>query len=139
MIIVIDNLYQSKQQATSKNNKRPQRTTSDLKANNKRPTSDQKMTKTNMSKYEIYKIIYNDRNVYIEWLDEIKKNGVDNKKRVRNPLREGSLIYTDKNGLYSTLWDLCVVILQGNYNFNGIPQPIKRVYQKQQKFYNKPQ
>ena len=121
------------------NNKRPQRTTSDLKANNKRPTSDQKMTKTNMSKYEIYKIIYNDRNVYIEWLDEIKKNGVDNKKRVRNPLREGSLIYTDKNGLYSTLWDLCVVILQGNYNFNGIPQPIKRVYQKQQKFYNKPQ
>ena len=137
--MVIDNLYQSKQQATSKNNKRPQRTTSDLKANNKRPTSDQKMTKTNMSKYEIYKIIYNDRNVYIEWLDEIKKNGVDNKKRVRNPLREGSLIYTDKNGLYSTLWDLCVVILQGNYNFNGIPQPIKRVYQKQQKFYNKPQ
>ena len=136
---MIDNLYQSKQQATSKNNKRPQRTTSDLKANNKRPTSDQKMTKTNMSKYEIYKIIYNDRNVYIEWLDEIKKNGVDNKKRVRNPLREGSLIYTDKNGLYSTLWDLCVVILQGNYNFNGIPQPIKRVYQKQQKFYNKPQ
>ena len=121
------------------NNKRPQRTTSDLTANNKRPTSDQKMTKTNMSKYEIYKIIYNDRNVYIEWLDEIKKNGVDNKKRVRNPLREGSLIYTDKNGLYSTLWDLCVVILQGNYNFNGIPQPIKRVYQKQQKFYNKPQ
>lgn len=97
------------------------------------------MTKTNMSKYEIYKIIYNDRNVYIEWLDEIKNNGVDNKKRVRNPLREGSLIYTDKNGLYSTLWDLCVVILQGNYNFNGIPQPIKRVYQKQQKFYNKPQ
>lgn len=123
--MVIDNLYQSKQQATSKNKKRP--------------TSDQKMTKTNMSKYEIYKIIYNDRNVYIEWLDEIKNNGVDNKKRVRNPLREGSLIYTDKNGLYSTLWDLCVVILQGNYNFNGIPLPIKRVYQKQQKFYNKPQ
>ena len=137
--MVIDNLYQSKQQATYK---RPQRTTSDLKeqqATYKQTTSDQKMTKTNMSKYEIYKIIYNDRNVYIEWLDEIKKNGVDNKKRVRNPLREGSLIYTDKDGLYSTLWNLCVVILQGNYDFNGIPLPIKRVYQKQQKFYNKPQ
>ena len=121
-------------------------TTSEQQANNTRTTSEQqatykrlKMTKTKMSKYEIYKIIYNDRNVYIEWLDEIKKNGVDNKKRVRNPLREGSLIYTDKDGLYSTLWDLCVVILQGNYNFNGIPRPIKRVYQKQQKFYNKPQ
>ena len=70
-----------------------------IKANNKRPQRT-KMTKTKMSKYEIYKIIYNDRNVYIEWLDEIKKNGVDNKKRVRNPLREGSLIYTDKDGLY---------------------------------------
>lgn len=132
MIIVIDNLYQSKHKQTQANNKRP---TSEQQANNKRL----KMTKTKMSKYEIYKIIYNDRNVYIEWLDEIKKNGVDNKKRVRNPLREGSLIYTDKDGLYSTLWDLCVVILQGNYDFNGIPLPIKRIYQKQQKFYNKPQ
>jgi hypothetical protein len=40
-------------------------------------------------KYEIYKKIYNNREVFLEWLEEIKRNGVDDKKRVRNPLRKG--------------------------------------------------
>jgi len=91
-----------------------------------------------ISKYELYKLIYNERNVYIEWLDEIKKNGVDNKMRIRNPLRDGGLIYTNKNGLYATLWNLCVVILQGNYDFKGIPSPTKVVYRHTGKFYTKP-
>ena len=98
----------------------------------------QKKEKKCLSKYELYKIIYNNREVYMEWLDEIKKDGVDDKKRVRNPLREGSFIYTNKNGLYTKLWHLCVVIFQGNYNFDKIPEPIKRNYKQQSKFYNKP-
>ena len=84
-----------------------------------------------ISKIEIYNMIYNNRSVYIEWLDEIKRNGLDNKERVRNPLHEGSLIYTNKNGLYSTLWNVCVYVLQGNYDFAGIPRPTKVIYNKQ--------
>jgi hypothetical protein len=91
-----------------------------------------------ISKYELYKIIYNESNIYIEWLDEIKKNGVDSKMRVRNLLYKGTFIYTDKNGLYSTLWNLCVVILQGSYDFHGIPYPTKIVYKHPAKFYRKP-
>ncbi len=91
-----------------------------------------------MGKFEIYKEIYNNREVYIEWLDEIKKNGVDNKNRVRNPMRESSLIFTDKKGLYATIWNLCVVVLQGNYDFKGIPSPTKIVYRHPAKFYAKP-
>jgi hypothetical protein len=91
-----------------------------------------------ISKYELYKIIYNESNIYIEWLDEIKKNGVDSKMRVRNPLHKGTFIHTDKNGLYSTLWNLCVVILQGSYDFHGIPYPTKIVYKHPAKFYRKP-
>jgi hypothetical protein len=37
------------------------------------------------SKYELFKIIYNEQNVYIEWLDEIINKGDDSKMRVRNP------------------------------------------------------
>jgi hypothetical protein len=66
--------------------------------------------------------------VYIEWLDEIKKNGADAKGRVRNPLQEGGYIYIAKNGLYSTLWNWCVYILQGSYDFTGIPRPAKVAY-----------
>jgi hypothetical protein len=96
--------------------------------------------KNSKGKYELYKKIYNNREVFMEWLDEIKRDGVDDKKRVRNPLRKGSMIYTDKNGLYVKLWNLCVHIFQGNYNFNNgkIPYPIKIDYKPQSKFWNKP-
>jgi hypothetical protein len=117
---------------------------------NKKTTTNQqedyntKMTTANMtikcnnglSKIELYKKIKMEREVYIEWLDEIKKNGVDSKGRVRNPLREGSLIYTNKNGLYATLWNICVFTLQGNYNFDGIPRPTKIVYKHPSKYWN---
>jgi hypothetical protein len=97
--------------------------------------------KNSKGKYELYKKIYNNREVFMEWLDEIKRDGVDNKKRVRNPLRKGSMIYTDKKGLYVKLWNLCVHIFQGDYNFNNgkIPNPIKIDYKPQSKFWNKPQ
>jgi hypothetical protein len=97
--------------------------------------------KNSKGKYELYKKIYYNREVFIEWLDEIKRDGVDNKKRVRNPLRKGGFIYTNKKGLYSTLWNLCVHIFQGGYNFNNgkIPYPIKIDYKPQSKFWNKPQ
>jgi len=96
--------------------------------------------KNSQGKYELYKKIYYDRQKFIDWLDEIKRDGVDDKKRVRNPLRKGSMIYTDKNGLYVKLWNLCVHIFQGNYNFNNgkIPNPIKMDYKPQSKFWNKP-
>jgi len=97
--------------------------------------------KNSKGKYELYKKIYYNREVFMEWLDEIKRDGVDNKKRVRNPLRKGGFIYTNKKGLYSTLWNLCVHIFQGGYNFNNgkIPYPIKIDYKPQSKFWNKPQ
>lgn len=80
-------------------------------------------------KKEVYKKIYTNPSYYIEWLDEIKNNGVDNKGRVRNPLSEnGSLVYTNKNGLYSTLWNACVDVMQGNYDFTDIPRPTKVIY-----------
>ena len=96
--------------------------------------------KNSRGKYELYKKIYNNRKYYMDWLDEIKRDGVDAKKRVRNPLREGGLIYTNKNGLYSKLWHLCIQIFQGDYNIRGVPEPVKRYYKKAQlKFFNKPQ
>ena len=95
--------------------------------------------KNSKGKYELYKKIYYNREVFMEWLDEIKRDGVDAKMRVRNPLREGGLIYTNKNGLYSKLWHLCKQIFQGNYNIRGVPEPVKRYYKKEQlKFFNKP-
>jgi len=89
-----------------------------------------------LSKIELFMKIKMERDIYIEWLDEIKKNGIDDKGRVRNPLREGGLIYSNKNGLYSTLWNICVLTLQGNYNFDGIPRPTKVVYKYSKKYYN---
>jgi hypothetical protein len=95
--------------------------------------------KNSRGKYELYKKIYYNRKYYMDWLDEIKRDGVDNKNRVRNPLREGSMIYTDKNGLYSKLWHLCMQIFQGSYDRRGVPEPVKRYYKKAQlKFFNKP-
>jgi hypothetical protein len=95
--------------------------------------------KNSRGKYELYKKIYYDRQKFMDWLDEIKRDGVDNKNRVRNPLRKGSMIYTDKNGLYSKLWHLCIQIFQGDYDIRGVPVPVKRYYKKAQlKFFNKP-
>ena len=95
--------------------------------------------KNSRGKYELYKKIYYNRKVFMDWLDEIKRDGVDDKKRVRNPLREGGLIYTNKNGLYSKLWHLCIQIFQGDYDIRGVPEPVKRYYKKAQlKFFNKP-
>jgi hypothetical protein len=95
--------------------------------------------KNSRGKYELYKKIYYNRKYYMDWLDEIKRDGVDDKNRVRNPLREGSMIYTDKNGLYSKLWHLSMQIFQGSYDRRGVPEPVKRYYKKAQlKFFNKP-
>jgi hypothetical protein len=95
--------------------------------------------KNSRGKYELYKKIYYNRQKFMDWLDEIKRDGVDDKNRVRNPLREGSMIYTDKNGLYSKLWHLCMQIFQGSYDRRGVPEPVKRYYKKAQlKFFNKP-
>ena len=95
--------------------------------------------KNSRGKYELYKKIYYNRKYYMDWLDEIKRDGVDSKNRVRNPLRKGTMIYTDKNGLYSKLWHLCIQIFQGDYDIRGVPVPVKRYYKKAQlKFFNKP-
>jgi hypothetical protein len=75
-----------------------------------------------------------DADVYIAWLDDIKKNGVDAKGRVRNPLQEGGYLYVAKNGLYSTLWNWCVHTLQGSYDFTGIPRPVKVVYKHNSRY-----
>lgn len=88
-----------------------------------------------LSKIELHKKIKMERDIYVKWLDEIKRNGVDDMGRVRNPLHEESFIYTNKNGLYSTLWNICVFILQGNYDFTGIPYPTKIVYKYPKKYY----
>ena len=93
--------------------------------------------KNSKGKYEIYKKIYNNREVFLEWLEEIKKNGVDDKKRVRNPLRKGGLIYTNK-GLYSTILNLCIAIFPADFKWDTIPPRIKIEYKQQNKFYNKP-
>jgi hypothetical protein len=90
-----------------------------------------------LSKIEIYKKIKMERDIYVEWLDEIKKNGTDAKERVRNPLHEGGFIYTNKNGLYASLWNLCVLAFQGSYDFTGIPRPTKVMYKKINKNYMK--
>ena len=99
-----------------------------------------KKEKVKLSKYDIYKKIYRNPQLYIDWLDELKRDGVDNKKRVRNPLHEGGLIYTDKGGgLYPILYKLCFQVLQGGYDFAGVPRPVKIFYKKPQlKFFNKP-
>lgn len=45
------------------------------------------------------------------WLDDIKRDGVDSEGRVRNPISEGELIYTNKDGLYSVILNACVAVL----------------------------
>ena len=100
-----------------------------------------KKEKVKLSKYDIYKKIYRNPQVFIDWLDELKIPGaVDSEKRVRNPLREGSRIYINKaKGLYPILYNLCFQVLQGNYVYDGVPRPVKIFYKKPQlKFYNKP-
>lgn len=98
-----------------------------------------KKMKKRLSKYAIYKKIYNDRQTFINWLDELKRDGVDSKMRVRNPLRKGGLIYTNKpNGLYPILYKLCFQVLQGAYAYEGVPRPVKSFYRTHSKFYNKP-
>ena len=121
------------------NYKRLQETTRDYKQTKMSSSSMTTKRNNGLSKLELYKKVKMEKEVYIEWLDEIKKNGIDDKKRVRNPLREGdgfSYIYTDKNGLYATLWNICVFTLQGNYDFNGIPRPTKIVYKHPRKYWN---
>ena len=84
-----------------------------------------------LNKHEIYERINKNRQVFIDWLDEIKRDGVDDKKRVRNPLHEGGLIYTDKEkGLYPILYNLCFQVLQGGYDYRGVPRPVKIFYKR---------
>ena len=97
----------------------------------------EKKKKNSQGKYEIYKKIYNNREVFLEWLEEIKRNGVDDKKRVRNPLRKGGLIYTNKS-LYSRILNLCIAIFPADFKWDTIPPRIKIEYKQQNKFYNKP-
>jgi hypothetical protein len=99
-------------------------------------TNNMTVKNNGLKKIDIYKKIETEPDIFIEWLDEIKKDGVDNKERVRNPLREGGFIYTNKNGLYATLWNLCVFTFRGSYNFNGIPRPTKIVYKHPTKYYD---
>jgi hypothetical protein len=81
-----------------------------------------------LQKKKVYKAVYNNSAMYIVWLDEIKRDGVDTDGRVRNPMCYGELIYTNKDGLYSVLWNACVAVLQGNYNFTNIPRPTEVYY-----------
>ena len=92
------------------------------------------------SNYDIYKKIHKTRQVYKDWLEELKRPGaVDSKKRVRNPLRAGGLIYTNKpTGLYPILYHLCFQVLQGDVDYTGIPRPAKSFYRTHSKFFNKP-
>ena len=92
------------------------------------------------SNYDIYKKIHKNRQVYKDWLEELKRPGaVDSKKRVRNPLRAGGLIYTNKpTGLYPILYHLCFQVLQGDVDYTGIPRPAKSFYRTHSKFFNKP-
>jgi hypothetical protein len=61
--------------------------------------------------------------VYINWLDGIKKNGVDEKGRVPNPICIGRRISTrTKEGIYPKLYNWCIDNLRG-YDFRGIPIP----------------
>jgi hypothetical protein len=83
---------------------------------------------SNLQKKEVYKAVYNNSAMYVVWLDEIKRDGVDSEGRVRNPMCEGELIYTNQDGLYSVLWNACVAVLQGNYNFTNIPRPTEVYY-----------
>ena len=81
-----------------------------------------------LQKKKVYKAVYNNTAMYIVWLDEIKRDGVDSEGRVRNPMCYGELIYTNQDGLYSVLWNACVAVLQGNYNFINIPRPTEVYY-----------
>ena len=83
---------------------------------------------SNLQKKEVYKAVYNNSAMYVVWLDEIKRDGVDTERRVRNPMSEGELIYTNQDGLYSVLWNACVDVLQGHYNFITIPRPTEVYY-----------
>ena len=61
--------------------------------------------------------------VYIDWLDGIKKNGIDEKGRVPNPICIGRRISTKtKEGIYPKLYNWCIDNLRG-YDFRGIPIP----------------
>ena len=131
---ILNNLYQSKQQANNKQTTSKQQAKMSMSSMSTTST-----TKRNngLSKIEIYKKVKMEREIYIKWLDDIKKYGFDNKERVKNPLNDKySLIYTNKNGLYSTLWNACVFTLQGNYDFKGIPYPVKIVYKHPKKYWN---
>ena len=84
-----------------------------------------------LNKHEIREMIKQNRKVFIDWLDELKRDGVDDKNRVRNPLPNGGLIYTDKkNGLYPILYNLCFQVLQGDYNYTDVPRPAKSFYRR---------
>lgn len=84
-----------------------------------------------LNKHEIKEMIKQNRKVFIDWLDELKRDGVDDKKRVRNPLPNGGLIYTDKkNGLYPILYNLCFQVFQGDYNYTDVPRPAKSFYRR---------
>jgi hypothetical protein len=78
---------------------------------------------------ELYKRVYNNPEVFIEWFKEIQNGGIDEKGRVRNPLSKGSFIYTNKNGLYTNLWHVCLYVFL---------EPIKRYYRRRNKYYDKP-
>ena len=63
---------------------------------------------------------------YVAWLDEIKRCGVDDKDRVRNPLNMGKYISVkSKDGIYTKLYKWCKDNLP-DYDFRGVPIPLKK-------------
>lgn len=73
--------------------------------------------------YDIAKEVNTRNMIFMLWLDEIKRGGVDDKGRVRNPLCIGKRINTrSKQGIYASLYNWCIDNLVG-YDFRGIPIP----------------
>jgi len=133
LTIIYFNLYyhkaDSKQTASRQQSKQQSKQQSRQQSKQQADSTSTNLVMTNYAtKMEIYKAVYKNRPVYIQWLDEIKRDGADNEGRVKNPMIEGGLIYTNNDEKYSMLWNACVDVLQGNYDFTGIPRPTDIYY-----------
>ena len=108
--------YSKLQQAIQQSNNKA--TTKQQQINNKASNKMTHLFANDMSKENKIRNI-----VYINWLDGIKKNGVDEKGRVPNPICIGRRISTrTKEGIYPKLYNWCIDNLRG-YDFRGIPIP----------------
>jgi hypothetical protein len=125
-------MFKHQSQSNKATTKEPQ---SNRKAIAKQPQSNRKAiasySKLQQASTKMTHLFANDMNkeiklrniVYIDWLDGIKKNGVDEKGRVPNPICIGRRISTrTKEGIYPKLYNWCIDNLRG-YDFRGIPIP----------------